>query len=412
MKSKFIGYYRLGDAEFETLLSSAVICIDANVLLNLYRYSSETRDRLLNSLSNFGDRLWIPHQAALEFHKNRVSVIYTQLASYAELRGVLEGAKKELSEAISKFSRHAVIDVKELEERIERHFSSLLDLVSRNEKKHPDFIASDSILNRVTDLFEGRVGEPYDEATLNAISKEGEKRFSEERPPGYKDAKAKSGSAKYGDYIVWRQIIDKAQEASRAIIFVTDDLKQDWWQRVSGKTIGPRPELIEEFRAQTGQVFYMYRPEQFVKFATKSGAKVVPESILEEMKSVRKRRLHTAVTDESIVAGRRFNADQLIDIYHALDSRRKLLDSKIAELKLRIQSLPDGVEAAEDDSNLIAVLSAEVHSLSRDIHALYLEITEGGDSISTIERKEGSNDERLSRLRAIFRAESERGKRN
>ena len=36
--------------------------IDANVLLNLYRYNESPRDDLLEVLQKVGDRLWVPHQ--------------------------------------------------------------------------------------------------------------------------------------------------------------------------------------------------------------------------------------------------------------------------------------------------------------------------------------------------------------
>lgn len=44
MKSKFRGYYKPTDEEFDTLWKNAVFVFDTNVLLNLYRYQSYKGD--------------------------------------------------------------------------------------------------------------------------------------------------------------------------------------------------------------------------------------------------------------------------------------------------------------------------------------------------------------------------------
>lgn len=56
-------------------------------------------------------------------------------------------------------------------------------------------------------------------------------------------------------------------DSFKNIIFITDDEKEDWWWVESGKTIGPRPELIDEIRTETKAMFYMYSVDQFLKYA-------------------------------------------------------------------------------------------------------------------------------------------------
>ena len=43
MRKTFPGYYRPTEAEFRRLWDKCIFVLDANVLLNLYRYSEETR---------------------------------------------------------------------------------------------------------------------------------------------------------------------------------------------------------------------------------------------------------------------------------------------------------------------------------------------------------------------------------
>src|SRR4051794_31619323 len=63
----FPDYYPISSQENIGINQHALFCIDANVLLNLYRYSDKTRNELLHVLELVIDRLWFPYQAALEY---------------------------------------------------------------------------------------------------------------------------------------------------------------------------------------------------------------------------------------------------------------------------------------------------------------------------------------------------------
>lgn len=60
--------------------------LDANILLNLYRYRPEERDQFLAILSKLKERIWLPHQAAREYQRNRLKVIQDQHAAYERSR--------------------------------------------------------------------------------------------------------------------------------------------------------------------------------------------------------------------------------------------------------------------------------------------------------------------------------------
>ncbi len=54
---------------------------------------------------------------------------------------------------------------------------------------------------------------------------------------------------KFGDLILWKEILEKLNtEGKRPVIFVTEDVKPDWWE-INGddELVGPRQELINEF---------------------------------------------------------------------------------------------------------------------------------------------------------------------
>ena len=90
MKSTFRGYYRPSEPEFAELWRTCIFVLDANVLLNMYGYSSETRNQLLALLTTIAQRLWVPHQFAREYQRNRAKSIAEQVSSYATARGELQ----------------------------------------------------------------------------------------------------------------------------------------------------------------------------------------------------------------------------------------------------------------------------------------------------------------------------------
>jgi hypothetical protein len=86
MKDKFPGFYPPSQNEFDELLDHAILAVDSNFLLNLYSYSPDTREEVLNLLENLVDRLWLPHQAAYEYHKNRPDRIIKEVRQYDQIK--------------------------------------------------------------------------------------------------------------------------------------------------------------------------------------------------------------------------------------------------------------------------------------------------------------------------------------
>jgi hypothetical protein len=66
MKKLFPGYFRPNEREIKQIWSEGLIALDANVLLNLFRYSEETREEFLRILNLFKEKLILPKRAAQE----------------------------------------------------------------------------------------------------------------------------------------------------------------------------------------------------------------------------------------------------------------------------------------------------------------------------------------------------------
>jgi len=282
MRDLFPGYYRPSEEEFSTLWKNCVFILDTNVLLNLYRYNEESRTDFIHVLRKIEDQLWIPHQVALEFQENRITVIKDQEKKFDSIKYILDNNQAEIKKDLSKFPsvKHEVL-INKIGKLFEDFLQEIKHIDSESLKlnQHDAIRQHDTIRDIVDDLFKNKVGEPPTEQELKNIETEGEKRYSMKYPPGFKDQPTKkkeppylcNGMAfkrEYGDLILWQEILKEAKTRNWPyVIFITDDTKEDWWRIEKGETISPRPELIEEICQAGVSIFYMYTPERFLKFA-------------------------------------------------------------------------------------------------------------------------------------------------
>jgi diguanylate cyclase (GGDEF)-like protein len=168
----------------------------------------------------------------------------------------------------NRYPKHSSADIERLTAGIQSVIEDAESSLKEEKSHYLKLYESDNILEEITELFDGKVGEPYPDEKLDKLYKEAERRYQNKVPPGYGDAK-KPVPERYGDFIVWSQIKDYAGAQKKPIIFITDDAKEDWWLKHEGKTRGPRPELIQEMQDGAGVRFYMYASDRFIEYAQK-----------------------------------------------------------------------------------------------------------------------------------------------
>jgi hypothetical protein len=284
MKNRFAEYYELPEERIKEIWENSLIVFDTNVLLNLYRYNEDARTEFINVIKFYKERLWIPYQVGLEFHRRREDILRKNAAAYTTLGDKLtEQLVKAVSALEGEYSRHPYINMKDIRSKVERCAASIKKSLDKQKENHPDYSKADKILDAITDLFDGRVGEDFAEKDLDALYKEGEKRYANDIPPGYCDEKNKKDKPKrhlYGDFIVWKQTINHCKELSKSVIFITDDHKPDWWDKADGKHT-PRKELIKEFADSTGQSIIIYDSRKFLEYAKNNKVKVSQKTINE-----------------------------------------------------------------------------------------------------------------------------------
>jgi hypothetical protein len=151
---------------------------------------------------------------------------------------------------------------------------------------HLDLLQNDILRDTLDALLEDKLGLHYSQKRLNEVYEIGKVRYEQEIPPGYGD-KNKEGIKKYGDLVLWFQIIDKAKESSKPIILITDERKEDWYTKIRGNIIGPRPELINEMLSKAEVSFYLYQTEPFMESAKKFLKIEVKQKAIDEVREIR-----------------------------------------------------------------------------------------------------------------------------
>ena len=112
MKKEFPGWYQITSQERGALSRYAIFALDSNVLLNLYGMGDSTRTALLEILRRlaFKKRLWLPHQSALEFQRQRPGKILEQIAPAKKLRENIKKVLDVTEKALSELGDHPFID--------------------------------------------------------------------------------------------------------------------------------------------------------------------------------------------------------------------------------------------------------------------------------------------------------------
>lgn len=291
MKDLFPGHFKESQENLREVWDSCIFVFDANILLNLYRYSDTTRNEFLRLLEKIKDRVWLPHRAAEEYLNNRLSVIDQQEQSYDSTIKSINSLKSDLDNA----RQHPFVS-KQTMGQVDSVFNALCEELLSNKKVHTQRISNDEIKDSISQIFENRVGSSFDKEKLEKLIVDGEERYKQKIPPGFKDVSKSSESEvftekcrKYGDLIVWKQVLERSSEVGKGVVLVTDDKKEDWWERFKGKTVGPRPELVKEFKDNTNNTFHMYQADRFLELARENLGEQVSPEIVEEIREVRRR---------------------------------------------------------------------------------------------------------------------------
>jgi PIN like domain len=194
MRELFPGFYYNYPTGIERskLWQDAIFVLDTNMLLNIYRYSPETRDRYFEILNRLEKQLWIPYQVIYEYQDNREAVIREQGDAYERVVNILETSLKKLNHTLEPYeNKHSFINpivlTEKIKREVERAKSIVREIKKQNKNEHTDLIKDDKLRDQLEKLLKGRVGFPYLKDKLQSVYKQAELRMELEVPPGWKD---------------------------------------------------------------------------------------------------------------------------------------------------------------------------------------------------------------------------------
>jgi PIN like domain len=271
---EFVGFRIASSGELDIALREAIVAVDANVLLDLYRFRPQTSQDLIKTLKSVGDRLVVPHQALREFWRRRQRSQDSPRGATKSATDALAKSSRSICDALATWAKAVGVDNEELAELTGRVGAFLDALTGDLQQVLEDVDAGrggDSILAQLQEILEGRVTSPLSVEEWNECVAEANRRIEAEQPPGYLDmdkldsALAEGGA---GDYLVWYQATRYAKEQAQDLLIVTRDQKEDWWWRQQSDFIGPRPELALEYHELTGRRLFLMRPADLLERAS------------------------------------------------------------------------------------------------------------------------------------------------
>lgn len=279
MKSHFSQYYRISNNDLLGKFEDCIFIFDACALLDIFRLKQDLVDDIFKVIDHYKEQIRIPYQAASEYFKDINVVLTKQIdninaskKSFDDFSQTFQAQRNYpyITDATSKL-------LDRLKKQIEIDFSSQIKYIE-------DQLIYGSHQNKLFNLLEGKVLKPFSPEEISEIEKEGEQRYSDKIPPGWKDAS--KGDNRYGDLINWKEILRFAKESGKSIIYVSNDVKEDWVAKVKGKKIGVLPQLLEEFYTAVGnsdQLFHVYTLDRFLAFINDHDKDVISKEAVQDI---------------------------------------------------------------------------------------------------------------------------------
>jgi hypothetical protein len=357
--------------------TTSLVALDANVLLLPYELGSSSFDKIADVYRNLAKekRLVVPAQAAREFIKNRASKLRDLVKQIYDQASSLDvSAYERISfladeKSFKNIKKHAST-ISEARKKLLSEIASLREMLVAN-------VGADPVSAVYREVFNGTVGEPkYNEKALAMLKEEAEWRYRHNIPPGYKDRNKPDGGL--GDFIIWKSLLDAGASQKRDVIFVTKEVKGDWWVQAQG-AFQPRIELVEEFyRATEGKTIQIIPLSQLLEVFDVPKEAVTDVRRAEESASDRNFQqgiLEALTTVSATVTGLEdWRVSQLL-------REKKRLESHVRELWRQSQPYRNSLEAPE------SVPDDELTNLLRQERALRNERSQLRRRISLIDRE-------------------------
>ena len=267
--------------EIGTIIDKLIIVPDTNILLYLYKCSFNTSQNIVDLLGKVKEKIIIPSRVYKEYlnHKDEEQgKIDRKYDSFTKnLKKQVNELKGKINGSISESRKYDFPDCDVLETGIGTFLDKIILTIEKYENSLSAEKQNKSVqIANVAQLIrywneQGKIKSEPTIVQLMEYIKEGEFRFRYKMPPGYKDEEEKDKEVKkdskkdnfegrirkYGDLFVWKEIIDIGKERKdEYLIFLTNDVKEDWWvlkgEENNKVPVSMREELRKEYMTITG----------------------------------------------------------------------------------------------------------------------------------------------------------------
>ncbi|MBB4638608.1 PIN domain-containing protein [Longimicrobium terrae] len=239
----------------------SLIVLDTNVLLLPYNTGKNSLAEIASTYRRYvvEKRLMVPGQVAREFAKNRSDKLKDLFQQISRKRDVdLKSQSYPLLESLDQYQA-----VKAAEAALAKQLTEYRSSVDQLLKVIRNWNWNDPVSALYRELFSaGVVFDP--ELDREELRKDLAHRQAHRIPPGFKDSNKPDGGV--GDLIIWHTILAAAKARGLDVIFVSNDVKNDWWYQSEKQQLYPRFELVEEFRRISGgKTLHVVRFSEFLE---------------------------------------------------------------------------------------------------------------------------------------------------
>ena len=277
-------------SEVHGIIDNLIIIPDTNILLYLYKCSFNASKNIVDLLNKMKDKVIIPNRVYEEYisHKdNEQAKIDKKYDTFTKnLKSQVDGLKRKVGSSISESRKYEFPDCDTLEKGINIWIEEIKNLITIYERSLSSEKQNKSIqITNVEQIIQywsnhKRIRQKPSIIEILEYIKEGEFRFRYRMPPGYMDEEEKDKEKeqvknketkqnsiangfearikKFGDLFIWKEILEigKNLTGSEKIVFLTNDVKEDWWilkgEQDNKTPVCIREELKQEYVATTG----------------------------------------------------------------------------------------------------------------------------------------------------------------
>ena len=261
----------------KNIWAKGVFVFDTSAIGAMYSLSPEPRDKFLEVLEGLEDRIWIPARVMKEYERHRMAFLHQPISEHysapeflsTHYLSKLENFLQKLQDNTFYhpcFEDSYVEKLAKLKEEVKKVMDAIRISTEDALKKGQEMVKKnakvDGLYNLISDF---KSGNPLSAREIMDIVQEGAIRYKHSIPPGYRDAEDKNSIDKFGDLIVWKEILKYAASEKKPVIFICNDVKEDWNAGDKKKDeMIPREELLDEFRLTTGQEVWFYTLNGFI----------------------------------------------------------------------------------------------------------------------------------------------------